>query len=134
MSSDQQLRISGQGTPGHPPGNLFITIKVAPSKLFWRDGLNIHTNKRISLKHAILGGPIVFDGINGNEIIINVPPGTQPGSTVSSSGAGVSGPLSKVNGDMVVHLDIMIPKTLTARARKLLEDFTEELSRGPQSG
>ena len=132
MSSDQQLRISGQGTPGHPPGNLFITIKVAPSKLFWRDGLNIHTNKRISLKHAILGGPIVFNGINGDEINMNVPPGTQPGSTISASGAGVSGPLSKVNGDMIVHLEIMIPKNLTDRARKLLEDFTDELARGPQ--
>jgi molecular chaperone DnaJ len=133
MSHDQQLRIAGQGTPGHPPGNLFITVKVASSKAFWREGLDVHTNKKISLKHAILGGPIVFNTISGDEISVQVPPGTQPGDVISHDGSGVSGPLSRVSGNMIIHIEVMLPKSLSPRARKLLEDFAEELSRGPRT-
>ena len=132
MSHDQQLRIAGQGSPGTPPGNLFVTIKVATNNMFWRDGLDVHTNKKISLKQAILGGSVVFVGINGSEVNMQVPPGTQPGDLIICEGIGVSGPLSKTSGNLVIHIEVVLPKVMTNRAKKLLEDLFSELSRGPQ--
>lgn len=133
VAAGQQLRLAGQGSPGHPPGSLFITIKIAASKLFWRDGNDLHTTKRISIKHAILGGPMVFSGPDGQEINMQVPPGTQAGSLVRMTGGGVTGPLSKIGGDLVVHVEVTLPKMLSNRAKKLLEEFMEELARGPQN-
>jgi molecular chaperone DnaJ len=132
ISTGQQLRIAGQGTPGHPPGNLFINIKVAASKLFWREGTDLHTSKRISLRHAILGGPMVFNGPDGHEIHMQIPPGTQPGDQVRMQGQGVSGPLSKNSGDLIVHVEVMLPRSINQRAKKLLDELMDELARGPQ--
>jgi molecular chaperone DnaJ len=133
IATGQQLRVAGQGTPGHPPGNLFCNIKVSNSKLFWRDGADLHTTKRVSLRHAIVGGPMVFLGPNGQEVHMHVPPGTQPGDMVRLDGHGVTGPLSKAAGALVVHVEVMLPKVVSARAKKLLDELMEELVRGPTS-
>ena len=128
ISAGQQLRIAGQGTPGHPPGNLFVNIKIAPNKTFWRDGLHIHTNKQISLKQAVLGGLTSIKlPFNRQEINIQIPPGTNHGEKIISKGSGVNGPLSKVNGDLVIHIEIEIPKNVSSRARKLIEELDIEL-------
>jgi molecular chaperone DnaJ len=132
VSEGQQLRLAGQGTPGHPPGDLFITIKVSASKLFWREGSHLHTAKRISMRHAINGGPISLVGPDGSEINMSIPVGTQPGDIIRAPGAGVSGPLAKARGDLMVHIEVMLPRQLSIRARKLLDELMEELSRGPQ--
>ena len=132
IATGQQIRVAGQGTPGHPPGNLFCNIKVATNKLFWRDGNDIHTTKRISLKHAICGGPITFAGANGLVVSLQIPPGTQPGDVVNVQGSGVTGALSKVAGDLIVHVEVLLPKNISPRAKKLLDELMDELSRGPQ--
>jgi len=132
VAAGQQLRIAGQGTPGHPPGNLFITIKVSANKNFWRDGNDLHTTKRVSLRHAVMGGPIVFLGLDGQEVNLNVPPGTQPGDMVRMAGCGVLGPLSKKSGDLIVHVEVALPRAMSARAKKLMDELMDELSRGPQ--
>jgi molecular chaperone DnaJ len=132
VATGQQLRIAGQGVPGHPPGNLFCNIKVEANKTFWRDGNDLHTTKRVSIRHAIMGGPIVFHGPDGQEVHMDVLPGTQPGDLVRLSGHGVLGPLAKTAGDLVIHVEVMLPKNVSARAKKLLDEFMDELARGPQ--
>ena len=132
VADGQQLRLAGQGTPGHPPGDLFVTIRVSASRQFWRDGNDLHTTKRVSMRHAINGGPIVFTGPDGQEVTVQVPTGTQPGDIIRVLSAGVAGPLSKVRGDLMVHVEVMLPRQLSIRARKLLDELMEELARGPQ--
>jgi molecular chaperone DnaJ len=132
IASGQQLRVAGQGTPGHPPGNLFCNIKISASKSFWRENNDLHTSKRISLRHAIMGGPIVFEGPENRQFHVHVPSGTQPGDTVRVQGGGVQAPLSKSAGDLVVHLEVMLPRSLSARGQKLLDELMEELARYPQ--
>jgi molecular chaperone DnaJ len=132
VADGQQLRLAGQGTPGHPPGDLFITIKVTSSRQFWREGNDIHTTKRVSMRHAILGGPVIFTGPDGQTINAQVPEGTQPGDTVRIAGGGVVGPLSKAKGDLLIHMEVMLPRQLSPRAKKLLDELMEELARGPQ--
>jgi molecular chaperone DnaJ len=132
IAEGQQLRLAGQGTPGHPPGDLLITIKVAASRQFWREGNDVHTTKRVSLRHAITGGPVIFTGPDGQTVSAQIPEGTQPGEIIRISGAGVAGPLSKARGDLMVHVEVMLPRQLSPRAKKLLDEFMEELSRGPQ--
>jgi molecular chaperone DnaJ len=132
VSAGQQLRLAGQGSPGHPPGDLYLTLKIIPSKLFWRDGQDLHTKKILSLRQAILGGGITFIGPDGAEVHVQIPAGSQPGDLVRIPSAGVLGVLSKTNGDLIIHLDVTLPKSLSNRGKKLLDEFIDELSRGPQ--
>jgi molecular chaperone DnaJ len=131
VASGQQLRVAGQGTPGHPPGNLFINVKISANKLFWRDGNDLHTSKKISLHDAIIGGSLAFPGPDGHGISVKIPPGTQPGELLRVAGQGITGPLSKVSGDLVVHVEVALPKVMSPRAKKLLEEFLNEVARSP---
>jgi molecular chaperone DnaJ len=133
VGNEQQLRLAGQGSPGHPPGDLYITIKVSASRQFWRESNDVHTTKRVSIRHAINGGPVVFTGPDHQEITVQIPAGTQPGDTIRTAGAGVVGPLSKTRGDLVMHVEVMLPRQLGPRAKKLLDELMDELARGPQS-
>lgn len=128
ITEGQQLRVAGHGSPGHPPGDLYISVKIRSNKLFQREGLDLHTTRTISLRQAMFGGQMAFEGPTGASVTIEIPSGVQPGSRVTVAGAGVNGK-HLGRGDMIVHLEIGLPKTMNARARKLLEEFFEEISR-----
>jgi molecular chaperone DnaJ len=122
------------GVPGHPPGDLYVSVKVRTGRDFWREGQDMHTTRPVSMRHAILGGPIHIEGPDGRVCEVAVPPGTQPGDIVKVPGGGVTGALGGAQGDLVVHVAVQLPKTLSARARKLLEELSEELTRGVPKG
>src|SRR6202789_984895 len=56
----QQIRLKGQGdtSPGHPPGDLLITITVAPHPFFKVDGVDLRVDLPITLYEAVLGGKV----------------------------------------------------------------------------
>lgn len=134
ISEGQQLRMAGMGSPGYPPGDLYLNIRVRASSEFWRQGQDIHTSRRVTLGHAILGGPLRIEGPDGAVREVAVPPGTQPGDLVKVPGAGVVGALGGTTGDFIMHVVVQLPKTVSERAKKLLDELCEELTRrGPKS-
>lgn len=130
IAEGQQLRVAGMGTPGHPPGDLYISVKIRAGGDFWREGPDVHVRRQVTMRHAILGGSMHISGPDGSAREVEVPPGTQPGDVVRVRGGGASGPLKGVAGDLVVHIVVQLPKALSARGRKLLEELSEELTRG----
>lgn len=129
VDTGQQLRLPGMGTPGHPPGDLYVSIRVESGGSYRREGMDVHCVVRVTMKHAILGGRTVFDGPDGSPVELDVPPGSQPGDVVTVPGAGVVGALSKTRGDLKVHVDVSLPKKLSPRGKKLLEELYDEMSR-----
>ena len=132
ISEGQQLRVAGMGTPGHPPGDLYISVKIKarPGGDFWREGPDVHSNRRVSMRHAILGGSVCIEGPDGTVREVEVPPGSQPGDVVRVRGGGVASPLGGNPGDLVVHVVVQLPKVLSVRGRKLLDELSEEMTRG----
>lgn len=134
ISDGQKLRVAGYGSPGHPPGDLYVTvrIKAGTNGGFWRDGLDVHIRKAVTMRHAILGGPICVEGPDGRMSEVDVPAGTQPGDLVKVRAMGARGPLGGSAGDLILHVDVSLPRSLSPRGRKLLEELSEEMTRGPQ--
>lgn len=130
ISEGQQLRIACMGSPGHPPGDLYLSIRIKANNDFWRQGQDVHTRKQVDMKHAILGGPTRIEGPDGSVREVMIPPGTQPGDLVRVPGAGVANPVGGAYGDLIVHVVVQLPKTLSSRAAKLLEELSDELSKG----
>ena len=126
VDTGQQLRLSGIGTPGHPPGDLFVTISVQTDGKFTRSGMNISCSTSITMKQAIVGCNTTFDGPEGSPICLRVPPGTQPGDIITLPGAGIVGALSKTRGDLKVCINVSLPKKLSPRGEKLLEELEAE--------
>lgn len=131
ISEGQILRIAGQGGAGSPPGDLFVTIRVQASDVYQRDGLDILTVKEITLKAAMLGGSFIVKSPYGEEVEVPIAAGTQPGSVITIGGLGVRHSLSSKKGDLKVGIKVGLPKRITARGKKLLEELFDELSRGP---
>lgn len=127
IGNGQQLRISGMGTPGHPPGDLYIEIEIKNDGKFRRDGINIHCDVKITIQQAIMGGVIPFDGPSGH-VELNIPPGTQPGDEIVIDGLGVSGVKSQLKGNFIAHVMVSIPKIISPRGKKLLDELLDELS------
>ena len=125
VQTGQQLRLAGLGTPGFPPGDLYLNIEVENNERFVRQGNNIHTQIRIPLVTAIRGGAATFESLDGTEQTVEVPAGVQPGSTLVVKGAGVRGSVS--SGDMYVTVHVGVPKNLSERAKKLLEELADEI-------
>jgi molecular chaperone DnaJ len=127
----QQLRLSGYGEAGlhgAPAGNLIVTVRIEPHKVFKRDGDHLHINSRISITQAALGAKVEVDGILKEErILIEVPEGCQNGQVVRVRGKGLPRFRKEMRGDLYVHVEVVVPRNLTKRQKEILEEFALEL-------
>ncbi|CAL7941800.1 unnamed protein product [Xylocopa violacea] len=103
---------------------VFITFRVEKSKYFRRDGADIHTDARISLSQAVLGGTIRIEGVYEDHTI-QIRPGTSSHTKIRLNGKG----LIKVNrtgyGDHYVQIQIVVPTKLSDKQLALMQAYAE---------
>jgi len=121
------LRGQGErGDQGAPPGDLYVFIDVKPHERFQREGDDIVIFEEISFPLAALGGKIKVQGLEG-DVEISIPPGSQSGDEVRIRGGGLASVRhAKRRGDEVVRLAVRVPKKLSKRQRKLIEELMDE--------
>ncbi|NCN22085.1 molecular chaperone DnaJ [Candidatus Falkowbacteria bacterium] len=121
----ESIRLSGQGDAGlkgASSGDLYLRILIKPSRNFSRDGYDIRTEEVISIKQAILGDKIEIETIYG-PIKLKIPEGTQSGTVFKIKEKGIAKLKSRGMGDHFVKVKVNIPKSLSKKDRKLLEDL-----------
>lgn len=129
-----ELRFAGKGMPGPegvPPGDLFISLRVATPKEFRRVGDNLGTSVEISFVQAALGDTIdipVIDPDNSTGVgkaKLKIPAGTQPGTQIRIRGKGMPRLHTGGRGDIVVQVFVKIPQRLNKKQKKVLEQYRE---------
>lgn len=119
------LRGQGEhGKNGGPAGDLYIRIRVAPSKQFVRKGNDIYVDMHISMGKAALGTEIKVATVDG-DVTYSVPEGTQSGTLFRLKGKGVPRVNSGGRGDQYVKVIVDIPKTLNEKQKEALRSFME---------
>ena len=119
------LRGQGEhGENGGSPGDLYIKIRVAPSKQFTRKGNDIYVDTHISMAKAALGTEIKVPTVDG-DVKYTVPSGTQSGTLFRLKGKGVTRVNSSGRGDQYVKVVVDIPKNLSDKAKEALVAFME---------
>ena len=123
------------------PGNLYVVTHVEEHPLLKRDGTELYLELRLSITQATLGAQVPIVTPDGEELL-DIKPGTQPGTEIRRRGKGVPHlrrPGSR--GDLHVLVDVDVPTRLTDRQRELLEAFAAESGEatadpgsGPPSG
>ncbi len=129
------IRLSGQGEPGQlggPPGNLRLTIKVAPHPYFRREGNHILLDVPITPAEAVLGTKVEVPTIKEGKVTLTIPPGTSSGAKLRLSGLGVPDRKTKQRGDQFVVVKIVIPKTTDEATRKLYEQIAAQSQTNPR--
>ncbi len=125
-----RLRLKGKGHPGSnngPAGDLILTIKVHPDKVFTMQGRDLLCNVDVPLATALLGGKVEVPTFSG-KAVLKVKEGVQNGQKMRLRGKGVAAGKGSVAGDQIVELKVMMPKSLTPKARELVEKLEKELS------
>jgi molecular chaperone DnaJ len=124
-----RLRVSGQGNQGifgGPPGDLYVYLDLEPHEHLTREGDDLHYALPIGLAQAALGGKFEVPTLDGTQVI-EVGAGAQPGDTVRLRGKGMPRLQARGDGDLIVTLEIHVPKKLSKRARELLEEYAKEV-------
>lgn len=112
------------GYKGGPRGNLYITITVRPHEKFVRRGADLLLNMNIPYTVAVLGGEIVVPTLEG-QIKYTVPAGTQNGTTFRLRDQGVQYLQQNGKGDLLVTVNVEIPKRVSEKERQLLEQLAQ---------
>ncbi len=123
------LRVSNGGdigTNGGGFGDLYVEVHVKEHKIFQRAGDDLVLDATISYPQAVLGGSIKVPTIEGKEIEVEIPKGTQFGEVLKVQGNGMPKLGKKGFGDLLVNVKIEVPKRPTARQKELLEELAKE--------
>ncbi len=139
VSSGTRLRLGGRGEWGGrsgAPGDLFVEIRVAGDPRFERHDSNLVHRVRVGIAEATLGTRLGVPTIGGEEIQLEVPAGTQPGTQFTVTGEGMTVLGRRSRGDLIVVVEVVIPTQLTPEEESALRDWAEirgELTDRPAS-
>lgn len=125
INEGESIRLSGQGEAGEkgaPAGDLYLRIELQAHKKFIREGYDIRTEEKISIKQAILGDKIDIETIHG-EVKLKIPEGTQSGTIFKLKEKGVTKLHNRGTGDQYVKVVINIPSHVTKKQKQLLEEL-----------
>ncbi len=119
------LRYAGEGEPGArggPAGDLYVAVRVRPHKSLKRDGDDVIAEAMVAMADAALGTEVTVEGVDGPEVI-SIPKGTQPMEVITIKRKGVPRLRGGGRGNLHVICKVEVPRNLSSKQRKLLEEF-----------
>ena len=122
IKDGQKVRVRGKGQYS-PSGNgdLMVTVNVKPHDFYTRDGDNLRIHVPVTFPEAALGADIEVPTIDGEHVRVRVPAGTPSGRTLRVKGRGVK--TSKGTGDLLVTIDVAVPRNLSKEAEEAVKAF-----------
>ena len=118
-----QLSVSGKGNApagGGINGDLLIVIEEEKHPELIRNENDLLFNLHISVPDAILGAPVEIPTLNG-KVKVKIEPGTPAGKILRLKGKGIPDVQGYGRGDLLVKVNVYIPKNITKDEKKILE-------------
>lgn len=128
VKDGQRIRVPGKGRPGAnggPAGDLLLTVHVQRHPVFTVDGLNLKMKLPVRFDEAALGAHVEVPTLTGDRVKVKVPSGTQSGTVLRVKGRGLVS--KKGTGDLLVTVEVAVPRKLSREAKKALEALTEAI-------
>lgn len=130
IEPNQIMTVPGEGErsrSGAKAGNLVLMINVMPHKFFKRKGLDLAVEVPCTFTQALLGDKILVPTLKGAKVAFPLPEGTQSGTTFKLKGHGIENAKKGVTGDLLVTIDIELPKNLTKDQKNRIKELHESL-------
>jgi DnaJ-class molecular chaperone len=131
----QTLRLKGQGMPGtegRPPGDAYIELHVQPHAFFEARDNDIHVELPVTLGEAVLGGRVRVPTIGG-PVMLNVPAGSNTGTSLRLKGRGLLDRKSGQRGDQYVKLKVVLPDKPDDKLKAFLESWEAGRTHDPRA-
>jgi molecular chaperone DnaJ len=136
VAEGMQLSVSGKGNAarrGGINGDLLVIIEEEKHPELIRDGNDLLYNLYVSLTQAAIGAQVEIPTLDG-KVKIKIEPGTQPGKILRLRGKGLPEVNNYGKGDLLVSINVWIPKVLSRDERKILEKLEESENFKPNPG
>ncbi len=130
IDDGKTLRVRGlgaSGVNGGAPGDAKVEIEVLKDKYFQREGQNLRLKLPISLQEALLGAKIKISMPEGH-VQLNIPAGTNSGTTLRLRGKGIKG------GDLLVSPQIVLEDKSAPELLKWAKLHTKSDNFDPRKG
>jgi molecular chaperone DnaJ len=127
VAKGMQMNVSGKGNAprrGGVNGDLLVVIEEEEHEELMREGNDLIYNLFISIPDAITGTHVEVPTVDSN-VKIKIEPGTQPGKILRLRGKGLPEVNGYGRGDLLVNVNVWIPKSLSREEMKLIEKFKE---------
>ncbi|MBH5336125.1 molecular chaperone DnaJ [Streptomyces pactum] len=127
VSDGQRIRLRGKGAPGEtggPAGDLYVVVHVESHPVFGRKGDNLTVTVPVTFTEAALGGEVKVPTLGGPPVTLKLPAGTPSGRTMRARGKGAVRK-DGTHGDLLVTIEVAVPKELSDKAREALESYRE---------
>src|SRR6056297_1182868 len=127
VGEGMQMNVSGKGNAarrGGVNGDLIVVIEEEKHPDLIRDGNDLIYGLYISFPKAALGGPVEVPTVEG-KVKIKVDPGTQPGKILRLRGKGIPEVNGYGKGDLLVNINVWVPKNLSKEEKKIMEKLEE---------
>lgn len=121
----QQIRLSGQGSPGShggPAGDLLLEVGIQTDPRFRLEGRDVHATLSVTPWQAALGAKLTVPTLAG-EVELRIPAGSDSGKRMRLRGRGMPG---ATPGDQFITLEVHAPPAHTDAQRKLYEEMAKE--------
>ncbi|MBR6265346.1 MAG: molecular chaperone DnaJ [Bacteroidales bacterium] len=135
VADGMQLNVPGKGNAprhGGVNGDLYVLISEEEHPQLERDGNDLIYTLDISFPDAVLGANVEIPTVEGN-VKIHIDEGTQSGKILRLRGKGVPDVNGYGRGDLLVNVQVYVPKNVTKDEKKLLEKLQESESFKPKS-
>ena len=133
VDDGQRIRVKGRGGRGRgggPPGDLWVTVRVASHDMFGRKGRNLTLTVPVTFAEAALGAQVTVPTLDGT-VVLRVPPGTRSGRTFRVKGRGVAD--EKGAGDLLVTVEVAVPTKLSPAQREAIEALASASDESPRA-
>ena len=122
----------GKGQPARfgkgVPGDLFIQLTVEEHPWYERNGMDLIMSLPLGFSDLALGTSLKIPHIDGSDLQIKVPAGTNSGDTITIGGRGLPSTRGSGRGDVVVLCKLHLPRKFDRGTKKVLEELRTKLS------
>jgi len=128
IETGTRVHLKGLGNrsrPGGSAGNFSVVVQVAKHPLIQIEEGRLVCRVPIPVYQALAGGEIEVPTLEGSTSV-TVPPGARSGQEIRLRGQGMRSPERKRRGDLIIRLEIEMPKKITAAEKKLIQQLADK--------
>lgn len=130
IADGQIIKVSRAGEAGErgaEKGDLYVRVRVRPHAEFKRQGDDLFVKKELILTDVLLGNKISVKTISGGALSIEIPENYNLNEPYKVKGEGMPRLGGYGRGDLFIQFEVRTPRKLSAKAKKLLDEFKKEI-------
>lgn len=123
------MKGKGHAIKSGKTGDLLINIQELSHKTYERSGNDLKLNLKLNYPLLILGGKVEIETIDGGKIRVSIPEYSDVGNNLKIQKKGMKFYNQDQRGDIIITLNVEIPKDLNDDTKALLIDLKEKLEK-----